>query len=253
MERQPLDSLGYESTYLELRPDCERLSDSTDASLPARRRGDAPVHDTVASYGIASVNSGIVPVGPRTIPAPLLYLCPRTVVRAHAPRGPAGPPVGLLRRSTRRPFSAVRSDQLPSRHRARCWTLLGPGLLMTVSVSLGGIVAELDARAARSLFVAITAVLLLGWARLAWRGTPLAGPFDAAVARVLDRLVTALGTFFAIGLWAEYAPQASVAFSKTGVLVMGGVGLIIGLVAAARHRSCEVKRLLGDAAHRDLP
>jgi hypothetical protein len=140
----------------------------------------------------------------------------------------------LLRRSTRRPFSAVRSDPLPSRHKARCQTLLGPGLLVVVSASLG-IVAELDARAARILFVALTGVLLLGWARLAWRGTPRPGPFDGAVARVLDRMVTALGTFFAIALWAEYASQASVAFSKTGLIVMGGVGLIIGLVAAVRH------------------
>jgi len=233
MEREPLlDSAEYESTYLELRPDCERLSDTTDASLPGRRRGDVPAHNTVASYGIAPADTGIVRAGPRTIPAPPLHLCQRTVVRAHAPRA-AGPPVGL-RRSTRRPFSAVRSGQLPSRHRARCWTLLGPGLLVVVSASLG-IVGELDVRAARSLFVALTAVLLLWWARLAWRETPGAGPFDAAVARVLDRLVTALGTFFAIALWAEYAPQASVAFSKTGVLVMGGIGLIIGLVAAARH------------------
>ena len=234
MEREPLDSAEYESTYLELRPDCERLSDTTDASLPARRRGDVPAHDTVASYGIAPADTGIVRAGPRTIPAPPLHLCQRTVVRAHAPRRPAGPPVGLLRRSTRRPFSAVRSDQPPSRHQARSWTLLGPGLLVVVSASLG-IVAELEVRAARSLFVALTGVLLLGWARLAWRGTPRPGPFDAAVARVLDRLVTALGTFFAIALWAEYTPQASVAFSKTGVIVMGGVGLIIGLVAAVRH------------------
>jgi hypothetical protein len=124
-------------------------------------------------------------------------------------------------------------------------------MLVTVSVSLG-IVAELDARAARSLFVALTGVLLLGWARLAWRGTPRPGPFDADVARVLDRLVTAIGTFFAIALWAEYAPRASVALSKTGVLVMGGVGPIIGLVAAARQTWCEVRRIFGDAAHRDL-
>lgn len=103
-----------------------------------------------------------------------------------------------------------------------------------VSASLG-IVAELDVREVRSLFVALSGVLLLGWARLAWRGTPRPGPFDAAVARVLDRMLTALGTFFAIALWAEYAPQASVAFSKAGVIVMGGLGLIIGLVAAVRH------------------
>jgi hypothetical protein len=101
-----------------------------------------------------------------------------------------------------------------------------------VSASLG-IVAELDLRAARSLFVTLTGALLLGGARLAWRGTPRAGPFDAAVARVLDRLVTALGTFFAIALWAEYAPQASVAFSRTGVLVMCGIGFVAGLVRSS--------------------
>jgi hypothetical protein len=243
MKRQPLDTLEYESTYLELRPDCERLGDTTDASLPARRRGDVPVHDTVASYGIAPADIGIVRAGPRTVPAPPLYLCPRTVVRAHAPHRPAGLPGGLLRRSTVRPFSAVRSDQLPSRHRARYWTLVGPGLLVVVGASVG-IGAELNVRAARSLFVALTGVLLLGWARLAWRGTPRAGPFDAAVARVLDRLMTALGTFFAIALWAEYAPQASVAFSKTGVLVMGGLGLILGLLAAwpSSSRNFRVRR-----------
>src|SRR5947209_10966870 len=99
MEREPLDSREYESTYLELRPDCERLIDTTDASLPARRRGDGLVQETVASYGIAPVDSGIVRAGPRTIPALPLHVCPRTVVRAHAPRRPAGP-VGSLRRST---------------------------------------------------------------------------------------------------------------------------------------------------------
>jgi len=234
MERQPLDSLEYESTYLELRPGCERLGDTNDPPLPVRRRRDGSAHATVPAYGTVPVNSGIVRVGPRTIPAPPLHFCPRTAVRGHAPRLSAGPPVGLPRRSTRRRFSAVRSDQLPSRHQARCWTLLGPGLLVAVSASLD-IVAELEVRAARSLFVALIGVLLLGWARLAWRGTPRPGPFGAAVARVLDRIVTALGTFFAIGLWAEYAPQASVAFSKTAVIVMGGIGLIIGLVAAAGH------------------
>ena len=232
MEREPLGSPEYESTYLELRPDRERLIDTTDASLPARRRGDGLVQDTVASYGIAPADSEIVRAGPRTNPAIPLHVCARTVVPAHAPRRRAGP-VGSLRRSTRRPFSEVRSDQLPSRPQARCWTLLGPGLLVVVSASIG-IVARLDVRAVRSLFVVLTGVLLLGWARLAWRGTSRAGPFDAAVARVLDRLVTALGAFFAIALWAEYAPQASVAFSKMGVLVMGGGGLIIGLMAAAR-------------------
>lgn len=233
MERQPLHGLEYESTYLELRPDFERLSDTTDASLAARRRGDVPVHDTVAWYGIAPADTGSVQAGSRTIPAPPLYLCPRTVVRAHAPRRPAGSPVGLLRRSMRRPFSTVRSDQPPFRHRARYRTLLGPDLLVVVSASLG-IVVELDVRAARSLFVAVTGVLLLGWARPAWRGTPRPGPFDAAVARVLDRLVTTIGTFFAIALWASYAPHASAGFSRTIVLGLCGVGLIGGVLAAAR-------------------
>ena len=45
----------------------------------------------------------------------------------------------------------------------------GPGLLVVVSASLG-IVARLDVRAARSLFVVLKGVLLLGWAR------PGAGP-----------------------------------------------------------------------------
>jgi hypothetical protein len=138
-------------------------------------------------------------------------------------------PVGLLRR----PSSAVRPDQLPSRPRVRYWTLLGRGLLVVISASVG-IVAELDVRAARSLFVALTGVLLWGWARLAWRGTPRAGPFDAAVSRVADRVVTALGTFFAIALWAKYAPHASVGFSRTVVLVLCGVGLVGGIPAASR-------------------
>lgn len=233
MERQPLTSLEYESTYLELRPDCEWLSDATDASLPARRPGDVPVHHPVASsYGTALADSGIVRPGPRTISAPLLYLGPRTVARAHATRCPAGPPVALLCRSTRPPFSAFRSDQLAARHRSRSWKLLGPGPLVVASASLG-IVAELDVRATRILFVALTGVLLLGWARLAWRGTARPRPFDAAVARVLDRLVTALGTFFALALWARYAPQASAAFSKTVVLAFCAVGLIGGLTVAS--------------------
>lgn len=70
MEREPLDSAEYESIYLELRPDYERLSDTTDAALPTRRRGDGPVHDTVAPHGIAPADTGVVRVGPRTIPAP---------------------------------------------------------------------------------------------------------------------------------------------------------------------------------------
>lgn len=75
----------------------------------------------------------------------------------------------------------------------------------------------------------------MGWARLAWRGTPRAGPFDAAaVARVADRVMTAIGTFFAIALWAIYGPHASAELSRTVVLGLCGVGLIGGILAAAR-------------------
>jgi hypothetical protein len=105
--------------------------------------------------------------------------------------------------------------------------------LVVVSASLG-IVAELDVRATRSLFVALTGTLLFGWARLAWRGTPRAGPFDAAVTRAVDRVVTALGTFFAIALWLRYAPQASETFSRTVVLPFCAVGLIGGVTTASR-------------------
>jgi hypothetical protein len=92
MERQPLDSLEYESTYLELRPDRERLGDTTDASLPTRRRGDVPARDTGAAYDIAHADTGIVRAGPRTTPAPPLDLCSRTAVAANVPRRPAGRP-----------------------------------------------------------------------------------------------------------------------------------------------------------------
>ena len=36
--------------------------------------------------------------------------------------------------------------------------------------------------------------------------------------------MNALGTFFAIALWAKYAPYASAAFSRTVVLVLCGSG-----------------------------
>jgi hypothetical protein len=113
--------------------------------------------------------------------------------------------------------------------------MAGSGLLLVPSVSLG-IVVDLDLRAARDVFLVVTGVLLLAWGRLAWSGRPRPEAFGTAVTRVVDRLVTAVGTFFAIALWAKYAPHASAAFARTVVLVLCGLGLMRGLLAAW-HRS----------------
>jgi hypothetical protein len=235
MERQPLDSLEYESTYLELRPVRERLSHTTDVPLLARLRAGVQMNDAIASHGIAAAGSGIAVSGPRTTPASPPDLSPRMAGGAPAQvvHRPAGSPASLLHDTSARRYSRESSGQLISPHRRRYRTLLVSSLLVVASASLG-VVADLDLRATRALFVALTGVLLLGWARLAWRGKPRAEPFGSTASRVLDRLVTAVGTFFAIALWASYAPQASAAFSKTVVLVMCCVGLIGGLVATSR-------------------
>jgi len=235
MEREPLDSAEYESTYLELRPVCERLSRTTDTALLARLRTEVQMNDEIASYGIAAAGSGIAVPGRRTAPASPSDLSPRTEggAPAHVVHRPAGPPASLLRVISARRYSRASSGQLISRHRRRYRTLLVSSLPVVASASIGGV--DLDLRATRALFVALTGVLLLGWARLAWRGKPRAEPFGSTASRVLDRLVTGVGTFFAIALWAKYAPQASAAFSKTVVLVMCGVGLIGGLVATSRN------------------
>ena len=123
-----------------------------------------------------------------------------------------------------------RSRQAVSLTRIRIVVLLlelARRLSFVASASFG-IAAELDVRARpRQPVRGAHRVLLLGLARLAWRGMPHAGPFDAAEARALVSLVTALGTFFAIALWAEYAPQATVTLSKTCALVLAGIGLIL--------------------------
>jgi hypothetical protein len=97
----------------------------------------------------------------------------------------------------------VPSGHLSSRRRLPFWPLTASGLLVVVSAAIG-IVADLDVHTAQPLFVALTGVLLLSWARLAWPSTPRGGPFVADITRGLDRLVTALGTFFAFRLWAKY-------------------------------------------------
>jgi hypothetical protein len=225
MERQPLDSLEYESTYLELRPPGERLSDMTDAPRPAGSRADAHVHDAAASNEFVSAGAGIAVPGPRTMSASPPDLSPRTAGRT-PPRtvhSPAGLPARMPLLSTGRQWSEVSSRLLASPRRPRVSGQVGSSLLVVTSASLG-LAAALDVRAARGLFVALTGVLLLGWARVAWRGAPRAEPFGAAATRMVDRLVTALGTFFAIALWAKYAPEAAAELSKTALLVLCGVG-----------------------------
>jgi len=217
MERQPLDSLEYESTYLELRPDCERLTAPTNPQLLARLRNDVPADPPIASYGRADFAAR----RHRTTPTPRRALASLPVARAVSPA--SGPPTAVR--------SRVSSGQLPSRL-PRSRTLVGPGLVAVASASLG-VVADLDLGAARGVFVALTGVLLVAWARLAWRGKPRAGPYGAAVTRVADRVVTALGTFFATALGAKYAPHASAGFSRTVVLALCVIGLISGLVAAS--------------------
>jgi hypothetical protein len=107
-------------------------------------------------------------------------------------------------------------------------------IVVTLSASLG-VIAYVDPRAALALLVAITGVLILAWARLAWCGTPRPRPFSGSASRVADRFVTALGTFFAIALWARYAPEAAAGFSRTVVLTVCGLGLIAGVLGASRN------------------
>ena len=126
-----------------------------------------------------------------------------------------------------------RWGRLTSLRRPRRWTLLRSSLLMVVSASLD-ILTQADPRSAEGLIVAVAGVLMLGSAGLAWRGTRRTGPFGAALARVLNRVVTGLGMFFAVAPWARYAPHASAAFSRTIVVVLCTVGLIGGILATAR-------------------
>ena len=82
--------------------------------------------------------------------------------------------------------------------------------------------------------MSLSGAVLFRWARMAWRAKARRGPLGFSATRALDRLVTALGTLFAVMLWARYVPRASVAFSRTMVVVLCGLGLAGGLIAAAR-------------------
>jgi hypothetical protein len=98
-----------------------------------------------------------------------------------------------------------------------------------------GCAAARDPRAAHLVLVILAGASLYCWARLGWRATPRPGPFGLAVTRAVDRAFTAVGTFFAVALWARYAPDASAAFSRTLVLVLCGLGLAGGLLVTVRN------------------
>jgi hypothetical protein len=66
MEREPLDSIEYESTYLELRPESERLRHTMAAPILARP--DGPIHHAIDLYGIAAAETGIASLGHRRAP-----------------------------------------------------------------------------------------------------------------------------------------------------------------------------------------
>lgn len=232
-----MDSIEYECTYLELRPARERLTVATAAPILARRAATMQVDGgAVASNGhLAAIAEIIIgPPGPRATPTvgPDLALQALGRSAAEPDRLPGGTPDRTLRvAGGRRPD--VASHRLISLRRPPSRPLVASSLLVVVSAALG-VVADLEQHAAQPLFVALTGVLLLKWARLAWRNEQRAGPFGADITRGLDRLVTALGTFFAVALWARYAPHASATFSRTIVVLLCGVGLIGGVVAAAR-------------------
>lgn len=232
MEREPLDSVEYESTYLELRPARERVTTAAAPNLTRR-----PTTTQVDVGAIASSLYAPTDIGPQAPDAPGSPAPPRNIARQavrrwqpqadHTAGGPAGTPLRFTVGWRR----GVGSGHLASQRRPRSWALLGPRLVVEGSACLG-IIADVDPHAARRLFIGVTGVLILGWASLAWRGTSRSEPFGTAVTRVLDRAVTAVGTFFAIALWAKFAPHASAAFSRTVVLALCGTGLILGLLAA---------------------
>jgi hypothetical protein len=234
MEREPLDSIEYESTYLELRPESETLSWTRDASILGRRRTDGRADDVITSDAVAVTVTGIAVRRACTTSAPPADL-PRIV--GDAPEHPvcfsARPPSGPTGSSMARRCPGTPPGRAATRRFLRSGTLLQVTVL-TLSTSLG-VIAYVDAHAARAFLVALTGVLILAWARLAWRGTPRPRPFGGSSTRVADRFVTALGTFFAIALWARYAPQSSAEFSRTVVLVACGLGLMAGVLGASRN------------------
>lgn len=231
MARDPLDTLEYESTYLELRPETERLRATRDVLILFNRDDDGQLDEAVALDRMPAADTATA--------ALTTHATPSLPADRHRREGPApghavhrsGWPATLPAITTTRRHPRVPLGRLPSRRRRRSRTLVRVTVALSTSL---GLVATFDAGAAQAVFVVVTGVLVLGWARLAWHGTSRPEPFGASTTRVVDRSLTALGTFFAIALWANYAPQASAGISRTVVLVLCGVGLVSGLLAGSR-------------------
>jgi hypothetical protein len=99
---------------------------------------------------------------------------------------------------------------------------------------LVGYATDRHPQSARILLMILSGAVLYGWARTAWRARARRGPRGFIATRALDRLITALGTFFAFMLWARFVPQAPVAFARTMVVVLCALGLAGGLIATVR-------------------
>lgn len=226
MEREPLDSREYESTYRELRPDRERLTTTVEAE-----RVDPDLAPRTAS------TSAFLPTG-RGEPLSLVdsYLTRRSwlltapLAPQPSPRPAIAPPACLPARSAPLPAGPSSARTAPRHRRSSALQPLG----LAVASGLVGYAAVRDPRAAHLALVILAGASLSCWARLAWQAKPPPGPFGLAVTRTVDRAVTAVGTFFAVALWARYAPDASASFSRTLVLALCGLGLIGGLLVTVR-------------------
>jgi hypothetical protein len=110
MDREPLDSIEYESTYFELRPARERLTVTTDGPILARPSATMRVGaGAVASNGRLAATAEIVvaPPGPTTRPGLTLKTVGRSGDKA----------VHRAGRPTHRPLR-VTSGRCPAWHGA---------------------------------------------------------------------------------------------------------------------------------------
>lgn len=115
MERQPLDSVEYESTYLELRPAREPPIGTTDAQILARREATVEVDNGAAprtgAFGDRRDRHG--PVGSSDDSDCCPHLAPGAVRRSSAEAvHPAGGPPGRPLRVTTGRCPRVPSDHL---------------------------------------------------------------------------------------------------------------------------------------------
>ena len=188
---------------------------------------------------LRTASASAVPPAGRGEPSSLVDSYPATcsslltapVARQPSPRSAIASPACLPARSAPLPTGPSSAPTAPRRRRRSALQPLGVAL----ASALVGYAAGRDPRAAHLAVVILAGVSLSCWARLAWRAKPPPGPFGLAVTRTVDRAVTAVGTFFAVALWARYAPDASASFSRTLVLALCGLGLIGGSLATVRN------------------